>query len=510
MKNLIAYSLKIAFNCLLLFAITFSTQAQKQLNSADFKTPPSGVKVHTWWHWLDGNITKEGITKDLEAMHEQGIVRATILNVGLFGERDFGVKKVNFNTPEWFEMFQWALKEANQLGITIGAHNCDGWSTSGGPWITPEMSMKQYVWTKTIVNASQKGSIKLKQPYANRDFYKDEVVVAVKSAGPLNSFQLAAPVAQLNDNKNADFISDGCPSSGVPVGRGDQITFKFKDAYTAEKITILPRVTFMWANPGESASTYSLSSSNDGINYSKITEFTVKGLNKMASVSFERTSAKFFQLSLIKTSTMDGWIPLTIAECELLPSNEKPLYTSEIEYLSEKTGNVKAASESNFYNPIVSSVPNNVKDVIDITSKMSSDGTLNWKPKEGNWTVIRFGYTTTGMVNSPATASGTGLECDKMDTAALNLHFNNFPLRLIEKAGSFAGNTFKFMLIDSWEAGYQNWTGNMMKEFEKRRGYALTSYIPVLCGESSGSTEVDEAVLYDFRRTFRFPLLSSP
>jgi hypothetical protein len=341
----------------------------------------------------------------------------------------------------------------------------------------------------------------LKKPYDNRNFYKDEVVVAVKSAGPLNSFQLAAPVAVLNDTKSADFISDGCPSSGATVAKGDKITFKFKDAYTAEKITILPRATFMWANPGESTSTYSLSSSNDGLSYTKITEFTIKGLNKMTSISFEKTTARFFRLSLIETTAMDGWIPLTIAECELLPANEKPLYSSEIEYLSEKTGNVKSASEANFYSPFSDSVQNNVKEVIDITSKMSPDGTLNWKPKEGNWTVIRFGYTTTGVVNSPATASGTGLECDKMDTAALNLHFKNFPLKLIEKAGSFAGNTFKFMLIDSWEAGYQNWTGNMMKEFEKRRGYALTSYIPVLCGESSGNAEVDEAVLYDFRKT---------
>ncbi len=141
------------------------------------------------------------------------------------------------------------------------------------------------------------------------------------------------------------------------------------------------------------------------------------------------------------------------------------------------------------------------KEVIDITSKMSADGTLNWKPAEGNWTVIRFGYTTTGAVNSPATAAGTGLECDKMDTAALNLHFKNFPAKLIEKAGSFAGNTFKFMLIDSWECGYQNWTAGMLKEFEERRGYSLMSYIPVLCGETSGNAEIDEAVLYDLRKT---------
>jgi hypothetical protein len=491
----------ILFVGLLSITTSFYINAQEQLNGAEFKNPPGNVKIHTWWHWLDGNITKEGITKDLEAMKEQGIVQATILNVGLFGERDFGVKKVNFNTPEWFEMFGWALKEANRLGISIGAHNCDGWSTSGGPWITPEMSMKQYTWTKTIVNASQSGAVKLKQPLASMDFYKDVAVVAVKSDNPLNSFQYALPTTLLNEDKNADCIFDGCPSSAVSFGRRDKITFRFKDVFTAEKIEIMPRRSFMWANPGEFSSTYSISSSDDGINFNKITEFTIKGLNKMVSVPIEKTSAKFYQLSLIRISNADAWIPLTIAECELLTEKEKSLYSSDIEYLSEKSGNVKAVNEKSFYSPINTINPKSTKEVIDITSKMKSDGTLDWKPSEGNWTIIRFGYTTTGATNSPATAAGTGLECDKMDTTALNLHFKSFPAKLIEKAGSFAGNTFKFILIDSWEAGYQNWTANMMKEFDQRRGYSLTSYIPVLCGESSGNTEVDEAVLFDFRKT---------
>jgi hypothetical protein len=489
------------FFVFLLITITCTIHAQKQLSSAEFKNPPSNVRIHTWWHWLDGNITKDGITKDLEAMKEQGIVQATILNIGLFGEKDFGVKKANFNTAEWFEMFQWALKEAHRLGISIGVHNCDGWSTSGGPWITPEMSMKQYIWTKTIVDASKSGAVTLKQPQANWNFYKDVAVVAVKSADPLNSFQRAAPIALLNDNTNADYIFDGCTSSGMNITKGDKITFRFKKPFSAEKIVIMPRRTFMWSNPGDFISTYSFSSSEDGKNFKKLKEFTVNGLNKMVSVSFEKTSSKYYQLSLIETNNLDNWIPLTLAECELLPEKEKPLYANEIDYLSEKAGNVKAAMESGFYATTKASGPNGLKEVVDITSKMSSDGTLNWKPEKGEWTIIRFGYTTTGMTNGPATQSGRGLECDKMDTVALNLHFNSFPAKLIEKAGSYAGNTFKFMLIDSWEAGYQNWTANMLKEFEQRRGYSLLSYIPLLCGESSGNTEVDEAVLFDLRKT---------
>jgi hypothetical protein len=72
---------------------------------------------------------------------------------------------------------------------------------------------------------------------------------------------------------------------------------------------------------------------------------------------------------------------------------------------------------------------------------------------------------------------------------------------LVEKAGVYAGNTFKFMLIDSWECRYQNWTVAFPSEFKKKRGYSLIPYIPVLCGESSGSSETDDAVLYDFRKT---------
>ncbi len=208
---------------LLIIIFSCNKPEQQLLNESGFNTPPASAKIHTWWHWLDGNITRDGITKDLEAMKEQGIVQATILNVGLFGDRDFGVKKVIFNTPEWFEMFQWALTEANRLGISIGVHNCDGWSTSGGPWITPEMSMKEYVWTKTIINASQQETVQLKQPFANPDFYKDVAVVAIKSENALNSFHRAAPVVLLNDKIQDAFAMDGCTNSGLKIEAGDKV-----------------------------------------------------------------------------------------------------------------------------------------------------------------------------------------------------------------------------------------------------------------------------------------------
>ena len=82
---------------------------------------------------MNNGITKDGITKDLESMKQQGVVQATILNVGLPIVKVVDVPDVYFDTPEWYEMFRWTLTEAKRVGISIGVHNCDGWSTSGGP-----------------------------------------------------------------------------------------------------------------------------------------------------------------------------------------------------------------------------------------------------------------------------------------------------------------------------------------------------------------------------------------
>lgn len=112
----------------------------------------SGVGV--WWHWQGGNVTKSGITRDLEAMKQAGIASATIFNIQDVGwDSDERFRRplcpdFSYMSPEWFEMVKFAIAEAKRLGLTIGLHNCPGYSTSGGPWISPELGMKKLVWAK--------------------------------------------------------------------------------------------------------------------------------------------------------------------------------------------------------------------------------------------------------------------------------------------------------------------------------------------------------------------------
>lgn len=151
--------------------------------AAAFQNPPPSARPHTWWHWMDGNVTKEGITADLEAMKEVGIGGAQMFTVAQ------GIPKgpVDYMSPKWREMTAHAVKEAGRLGIELCFHNCAGWSSSGGPWITPEYAMQVVAWSKVDVDGGkeidiQLPQIKAPQVYAPVNYSRDIVVYAVPLA----------------------------------------------------------------------------------------------------------------------------------------------------------------------------------------------------------------------------------------------------------------------------------------------------------------------------------------
>src|SRR5438309_7894748 len=108
-------------------AILFPMQSRAQDDiQRDFRTPPHAAKPMTWWHWMNGNVTKEGITADLEAMKRIGLSGAQIFNVAQ-GEP---LGPVKILSPEWRALTKHAITEANRLGLRLTIHNCPGWSES--------------------------------------------------------------------------------------------------------------------------------------------------------------------------------------------------------------------------------------------------------------------------------------------------------------------------------------------------------------------------------------------
>ena len=140
-----------------------------------FARPPQEAKPQTWWHWMNGNVTKEGITADLEAMAEIGIGGAQIFDAGC----EIPPGPVEYNTPIWFEMIKHAASEARRLGIELCLPNCSGWSSSGGPWNTPDKGMKFLVWTETKATGPAKFAGIVPQPENRHGFYEDIAILAL-------------------------------------------------------------------------------------------------------------------------------------------------------------------------------------------------------------------------------------------------------------------------------------------------------------------------------------------
>ncbi|MEO6526075.1 MAG: glycosyl hydrolase [Gemmatimonadaceae bacterium] len=103
-----------------------------------FVNPPSTARPHTWWHWMNGNVTADGITRDLEAMARVGVGGVQMFDVGT------GIPKgpVETLSPEWLRLVRHAISECDRLGLSFTMHNCPGWSSSGGPWVTPDRAMQ--------------------------------------------------------------------------------------------------------------------------------------------------------------------------------------------------------------------------------------------------------------------------------------------------------------------------------------------------------------------------------
>jgi hypothetical protein len=136
-----------------------------------FVAPPSWARPHTWWHWMGGNVSKEGITADLESMKEAGIGGAHIFDAG----QGIPAGPVDYNSPQWRELMAYAMAEAQRLGLDMTMHNCSGWSSSGGPWVKPEDAMKKVVWSETRVNATKAETVEvqLNKPQIIGGYYKE-------------------------------------------------------------------------------------------------------------------------------------------------------------------------------------------------------------------------------------------------------------------------------------------------------------------------------------------------
>ena len=167
-----------------------SEPAESGALESGFANPPASALPRTWWHWISGSVSKEGITADLEAMKRIGLGGAQIFSVDASPVRG----SVVFRSQEWRDLVKHSLTEAERLSLEISMHSCDGWSISGGPWIQPEGSMQKVVWSESQVEGGKTIPLSVPQPEAIEGYYKDIALIAIKA--PAGAPRIDHPVAR--------------------------------------------------------------------------------------------------------------------------------------------------------------------------------------------------------------------------------------------------------------------------------------------------------------------------
>lgn len=497
---------------LLIAAFSRITAAAAGPLEAGFANPPEQTKPWCYWYWISDNISKEGITRDLEAMARVGIGEALIGNIQ---ENAVPAGKIKVLSPEWWALIEHAIREGGRVGVNIGMFNCPGWSQSGGPWIKPTETMRYLATSETRLTGPRKFSGKL--PVPNAQF--QDVVVLAFPAPQQDGDTLAARSPRVTCTPavtNAAELVDGRLDTAVlfPAGAGQgngtfTMDLELDSAIQARSLQLFPAGKSFSADVElqamDAAGTYQMVRrfKCDWSNLSTAVGFLPQAPE---AISFPATQSQRFRL--VFTNVAQG-------HREFLPSQEAALAeiqlsgSARLESFVEKQLGRMHPTPLPMWNDYLwptQPEPDSAKlivpanQVLDLTKQLAADGMLAWEVPPGEWIIQRIGMTPTGMKNSPASPEGQGLEVDKMNRELAQRHFDAFIGEVLRRVPAPERKAFKRVIADSYEMGSQNWTDGFDVQFRQRYGYDPMPWLPVLSGRLVGSADQSERFLWDLRR----------
>lgn len=509
----IKLSSRILFCCFIFVINILKLTAQQRSVSllADLKKnflkPPDSIKPSVYWYWMMGNISADGIEKDLRAMSHIGIGRAFIGNIGSAGyysDKKLVEGPVKMFSQDWWNCTKTAINEAGKYGIDIGLFNGPGWSQSGGPWIKPSQSMRYLAGVEWKV----KGPVKLSEKLPNvKDNFQDVAVLAFPITQNERNILLESGVrvSSIPSMQNPQHLVDGDLSTesliAIPNAQDSFLTIEIqiKKAFAAQSLVLFPIHKSLSANcellafknnEWHSIKTFELNRTNTTMNIGFDTFAPIAvAFNPVTSNKFILRfknvvgTAGLAEIRLSDQAILEGYPEKQLAKMFPTPL---PLW-HDYQWVTQPEP--KPAT----------SVINDMS-IIDLTKFVNVKGKLEWNVPQGDWVIIRYGMLPTGVSNSPSPPEGQGLEVDKINDAAIEHHFKSFVGRIQDSLNNEGRKALKWVVADSYETGSQNWTDGMVEKFTLQFGYNPLKYLPTLSGRIVGSADQSDRFLWDLRR----------
>jgi len=439
----------------------------------EFMNPDASARPRVWWHWMNGNVTADGIRKDLEWMDRAGIAGFHNFDAGMEIPQIVD-RRLAYMTPEWKDAFNYALDIADSLGMEVAVASSPGWSITGGPWVGADDAEKKLVWSSMDVDGGVRIECPLPEPETVCGPYRD---IPEYPSDPhrydyyRDLFVLAWPLPEAEVRAQAPQISEG--PGWVRLDYPG-----LQDARFLDYVERTGAAVCLEADDG------------DGNYETVIPELPLSIMRNVGicQIDFRPVRARSFRIRALNPEK----------KLDILGVSLCPVVRIDRSYAKSGFWTDYHISDACPTPDTADAVPSS--EVLDIT-RFCRDGRLGWKVPEGRWRIMRFGYNLLGRVNGPASPEATGLEVDKLDAGAVRRYYENYLPMYQDASGGRLGSAIKCLMIDSYESGKCSWTADMEREFRKRRGYDLRPWAPVLAGVVVGSAERSEQFLFDWRRT---------
>lgn len=480
--------------------LSLSASAASRLEQS-FLNPSYDARPWSFWYWMYGAVTEEGVKADLEAMKNVGLGGTYLMPIKTVEGAPQYEGKAPQLSPEWWRLVGRSMEIADSLGLKLGMHICDGFALAGGPWISPKESMQKVVFADTVVSGGKLAGLTLPVPEMKEGYYEDIAVYAMPVKG---SPILAKPVitcgnldADVPAGKGVNIDEKGVIRSSVPCW----IQYEYPQPVTVRSLEVVLKGNNYQANR------LNVKASEDGKVFKEVKQLVPprhgwQNTDENNTYSLPETTARYFRFywtpegSEPASEDLDAakWKP-NLKVNDIILSGEP-----KINHWEGKSGRVWRVAEATSDTEAPVSECVQVDEVIDLTPALK-DGALTASLPDGEWRILRLGHTSTGHTNATGGA-GKGLECDKFSPQAVAKQFDNWFGRVFHELDpELARRVLKYMHVDSWECGSQNWSDNFASEFKRRRGYDLMPYLPLYAGIPMDNAETSEKVLRDIRTT---------
>lgn len=475
-----------------LVAVVAAMQPSAAIDPRSFQHPPKTHYPETWFHFISGNVSKEGITADLEALAAAGFSGVQLFH-GHFNDNVWpGVTApIKCLDPNWDDAVRHTATECRRLGLRFTMQNCPGWAMAGGPWIEPENAMRHAVMSRTDLRGDgSRQSVVLPVPQPSSEEWRDYRDIAVLAFPTPEGGAL--PAFSITGTNRADapwerWLKGEKTGFGFAPGDTQWVEIEFEEPVTLRSLE-LPCVQAMnhrWCyEPGIRVKVKA-----DG---STVLDAAVpQGSwqdDMPTTFALDEHPAGKYRIEI--ANAHDMVLDRLSVSAEARKNNWEAEAGRALRAI-ERTAACPAQSAAAFIDG---------PRIIDIADRMDASGRLDWTVPEGSWTVLRIGHVNTGRKNGPAPVEGTGWECDKLSREASKIHFDNYIGRLSDDTGPAGGGLLKGMLMDSWECSTQTWTPEMEKEFASAAGYGLRKWLPALFGYVIDDHETTTRFLRDWIR----------